>query len=87
MSVIKSKQEESKKIIDSQGMRVLVCAGTGCVACGALDIIEEFKAKGINVSTIQDEKVTVVPTGSVVSIGSLSSKSCKLFDSIIILYL
>lgn len=63
MSIIKDKQEEAKKIIATQGTRVLVCAGTGCVACGALDIIEDFKAKGVNVSTIQGEKVTFVTTG------------------------
>jgi NADH-quinone oxidoreductase subunit F len=63
MTVIKTKQEEAKKNIELQGMRVLVCAGTGCVANGSLEIIEEFKAKGINVSTIQSKKMTVVTTG------------------------
>jgi NADH-quinone oxidoreductase subunit F len=63
MSVIQNKQDEAKKILETQGTRVLVCAGTGCVACGALEIIEDFKLKGVNVSTIQGEKVTVVPTG------------------------
>ena len=63
MSIIKDKQEEAKKILETQGTRVLVCAGTGCVACGALDLIENFKAKGVNVSTIQGEKINVVTTG------------------------
>ena len=63
MSVIKDKQQEAKKKLEAQGTRVLVCAGTGCVACGALEIIEEFKSKGVNVSTIQGEKMTIVTTG------------------------
>lgn len=63
MSVIKDKQEIAKKNVDAQGRRVLVCAGTGCVACGALDIIEEFKSKGINASSLQTSDVTVVTTG------------------------
>ncbi len=63
MTVIKTKQEETKKNIQLQGTRVLVCAGTGCVACGALEIIEEFKKKSVNVSTVQSDKMVVVPTG------------------------
>ena len=31
---IKVEQENVKKAIDAQGLRVLVCAGTGCVANG-----------------------------------------------------
>lgn len=63
MTGIKIKQEEAKKNIESQGMRVLVCAGTGCVACGALDIIDKFKEFGVNVSTVQSDKMAVIPTG------------------------
>ena len=32
---IKEEQKKAKDIIDKQGLRVLVCAGTGCVANGS----------------------------------------------------
>ena len=35
-------------------MRVLVCAGTGCVANGSLNVIEKFKELGANVSTLTE---------------------------------
>lgn len=63
MTGIMIKQEEAKKNIGTQGTRILVCAGTGCVACGALEIIDKFKENGINVSTVQSDKMVVVPTG------------------------
>lgn len=63
MTIVEAKQEEAKKNIAAQGTRILVCAGTGCVACGAIEIIEEFKKKGLDASTIQSQKITVVPTG------------------------
>jgi len=61
---IKVEQENVKKAIDAQGLRVLVCAGTGCVANGSLEVIKKFKELGVSVRpmTAQD-KVTVVPTG------------------------
>ena len=61
---IKLEQEKAKKHIEEQGLRVLVCAGTGCVACGALDIIKKFEELGANVSTLSgQDKITIVPTG------------------------
>lgn len=63
MTGIMIKQEEAKKNIGAQGTRILVCAGTGCVACGALEIIDKFKQNGINVSTVQSDKTVIVPTG------------------------
>ena len=30
---IKEEQAKSQKVMAEQGLRVLVCAGTGCVAC------------------------------------------------------
>ena len=61
---IKLEQEKAKKHIEEQGLRVLVCAGTGCVACGALDIIKKFKELGADVSTLTGyDKMTIVPTG------------------------
>ncbi len=61
---IKKEQENAQNEIKSQGLRVLVCAGTGCVANGSLKIIERFKELGADVSTMTDyDKMTIVPTG------------------------
>ena len=40
---IKEEQKKSQEQMAKQGLRVLVCAGTGCVANGSLKIIEKFK--------------------------------------------
>ena len=57
-------QEKAQELIKEQGLRVLVCAGTGCVANGALKVIEKFKELGANVSILTDyDKMTTVPTG------------------------
>ena len=61
---IKREQEKAQEHIKEQGLRVLVCAGTGCVANGSLKVIEKFRELGANVSTLTDyDKVTIVPTG------------------------
>lgn len=61
---IKEEQLKAQKHIDAQGLRVLVCSGTGCMANGSLNVIEIFKELGANVSTLTDyDKVTIVPTG------------------------
>lgn len=61
---IKLEQEKAQKHIQEQGLRVLVCAGTGCVANGSLNVIEKFKELGANVSTLTNyDKMTIVPTG------------------------
>ncbi len=61
---IKQEQAKAQEHIKEQGLRVLVCAGTGCVANGSLKVIEKFKELGANVSTLTDyDKVTIVPTG------------------------
>lgn len=61
---IKEEQQKAQKHIDAQGLRVLVCSGTGCMANGSLNVIERFKELGANVSTLTDyDKVTIVPTG------------------------
>lgn len=61
---IAAEQEKAKKHIEEQGLRVLVCAGTGCVANGSLSVIEKFKELGANVSTLTNyDKMTIVPTG------------------------
>lgn len=59
-------QKKAKETIAKQGIRVLICAGTGCVANGSLEVIEEFKRLGAEVF-IKDcdceKKVTTVSTG------------------------
>ena len=61
---IKDEQNKAQEHIKEQGLRVLVCAGTGCVANGSLKVIEKFRELGANVSTLTDyDKMTIVPTG------------------------
>lgn len=61
---IKAEQEKAQQHIKEQGLRVLVCAGTGCVANGSLKVIEKFRELGADVSTLTDyDKMTIVPTG------------------------
>lgn len=61
---IKEEQKKAHEVITKQGLRVLVCAGTGCVANGSLNVIEKFKELGADVSVLTDyDKMTIVPTG------------------------
>lgn len=61
---IREEQKKAKELITKQGLRVLVCAGTGCVANGSLNVIEKFKELGADVSVLTDyDKMTIVPTG------------------------
>ena len=61
---IKAEQTRVQADIKAQGLRVLVCAGTGCVANGSLKVIEKFQELGANVRPMTNQdKVTVVPTG------------------------
>ena len=61
---IKEEQQKAQEKIREQGLRVLVCAGTGCVANGSLGVIERFKELGADVSILTDyDKMTIVPTG------------------------
>ncbi len=61
---IKQEQIKAQEEIKKQGLRVLVCAGTGCVANGSLKVIEKFKELGADVSSLTDyDKMTIVPTG------------------------
>ena len=61
---IKEEQKRAQEEIKKQGLRVLVCAGTGCVANGSLKVIEKFKELGADVSILTDyDKMTIVPTG------------------------
>ena len=61
---IKEEQKKAQEAVKQQGLRVLVCAGTGCVANGSLGVIERFKELGADVSVLTDyDKMTIVPTG------------------------
>ena len=61
---IKEEQKRAQEDIKNQGLRVLVCAGTGCVANGSLKVIEKFKELGANVGVLSEyDKMTTVPTG------------------------
>ena len=61
---IKAEQQKAQETISQQGLRVLVCAGTGCVANGSLNVIEKFRELGADVSILTEyDKMTIVPTG------------------------
>ena len=61
---IKKEQEKAKEQIKAQGLRVLVCAGTGCIANGSLEVIKQFEKFGADVRTLtRHDKMTIVPTG------------------------
>ncbi len=61
---IKQEQARALEDIKKQGFRILVCAGTGCVANGSLQIIDKFRELGADVAVMSDyDKLTVVPTG------------------------
>lgn len=61
---IKEEQQKAQEYISQQGLRVLVCSGTGCKANGSDKVIEKFRELGANVSTLtHQEKMTTIPTG------------------------
>jgi len=61
---IKEEQKKYKEQITAQGLRVLVCAGTGCTASGSLNVIKKFQELGANVAPLTAyDKMTIVPTG------------------------
>lgn len=61
---IREEQKTAQEHIKDQGLRVLVCAGTGCVANGSMKVIEKFKELGADVAVLSDyDKMTIVPTG------------------------
>lgn len=63
---IQEEKEKAQKLIDAQGLRIHVCASTGCVANGALELIEEFKRLGCDASALTNEvKMSVIPTGCI----------------------
>ncbi len=65
-------REEFKKGLDLQTTKVLICAGTGCVAGGSMDIynkiVSDLKDSGVNVTVelghnLEDESVSVKQSG------------------------
>ena len=61
---IQEEQKRAQEIVAAQGLRVLVCNGTGCIANGSNDVIAKFKELGADVSILtQQDKMTIVPTG------------------------
>lgn len=61
---INKEKENIKVAIKAQGLRVLVCSGTGCIANGAKKVIEKFEELGANVGKLTNhDKMTVIPTG------------------------
>ena len=61
---IKEEQIKAQNNLKEQGLRVLVCSGTGCMANGSLKIIEKFRELGADVGVLtKQDKVTVIPTG------------------------
>jgi len=42
---IETLKKNAEEKIKEEGLRVLICAGTGCVANGSLEIIEKFKER------------------------------------------
>jgi len=59
---MKKEFKKAEEHIKSTGTRVLICAGTGCVANGSLEIYKLFEELGANVS-FKDAKITPVKTG------------------------
>lgn len=64
LDVIEQERKKAEKRLSSTGVRVLVCAGTGCVANGSLDVIKKFEEFGLNVEKLVEHKeFTTVKTG------------------------
>ena len=61
---IKTEKARAQQVIKDMGLRVLVCAGTGCVANGALEVSAKFEELGAKVLELtKDVKLTTVKTG------------------------
>ena len=61
---IENEQKKAEDVVKAQGLRVLVCSGTGCMANGSAQIIEKFRELGANVQKLTEhDKMTIVPTG------------------------
>lgn len=61
---IKPIQEIARENVMAQGLRVFICAGTGCVANGSLEVVAKFEEFGVKTEELGlKEKMTAVPTG------------------------
>lgn len=61
---INEEKNKALELIKKQGLRVLVCNGTGCIANGSNEVIVKFKELGADVSILSaHDKITIVPTG------------------------
>ena len=61
---IEAERNKAIEEIKKQGLRVLVCNGTGCIANGSNEVMEKFRELGADVSILSHhDKVTIVPTG------------------------
>ncbi len=61
---IEAEKNKAIEEIKKQGLRVLVCNGTGCIANGSNEVMEKFRELGADVSILSHhDKVTIVPTG------------------------
>jgi NADH-quinone oxidoreductase subunit F len=61
---INEEQLKAQEAISKQGLRILVCNGTGCKANGSDKVIEKFQEYGLNVSNLTSfDKLTAIPTG------------------------
>ena len=61
---IEQERIKAQELIKKQGLRVLVCNGTGCIANGSNEVTEKFKELGADVGVLtHHDKITIVPTG------------------------
>ncbi len=61
---IEQERQKAVELIKKQGLRVLVCNGTGCIANGSNEVMEKFRELGADVSILSEhDKMTTVPTG------------------------
>ena len=61
---IEQERIKAQELIKKQGLRVLVCNGTGCIANGSNEVMEKFKELGADVGVLtHHDKITIVPTG------------------------
>lgn len=59
---LNNEKEKAKNYLQEMGIRVLVCAGTGCVANGSMEVYKRFQELGANVA-LKEEKYTSIKTG------------------------
>ncbi|EKE04168.1 MAG: hypothetical protein ACD_20C00099G0013 [uncultured bacterium] len=59
---LNTERKRAKEYLQQMGTRVLICAGTGCVANGSIEVYKRFQELGINVE-LKQEKYTPIKTG------------------------